>query len=55
MSEEYEFYKEDEAVAEIQEQAERHVDWLLNLVSPMIRKIAIAEYIHRYKHGKDSK
>ena len=43
------FYTED--MGNLEEMAERHVDWLLDLISPIIRKIAVAEFIHGYKHG----
>ena len=33
--------------------AEEHVEWLISLLVPIIRKVGIEEFIHGYKHGRD--
>jgi len=35
------------------QQAEEHVDWLLDFIVPIIRKIGIEEFVHGYKHGQE--
>ena len=36
------------AIEGIQQLAEDHVDWLLELIRPLL----IAQFVHGYKHGK---
>lgn len=35
--------------------AEHHVEWLMNLMVPIIKMIAKEEFVHGYKHGLESK
>lgn len=34
-----------------QELADRHVDWLMDMLVPLIKLIAKEEFVHGYKHG----
>ena len=40
---------------EDRKQAEDHVDWLISILVPIIRLIAIEEFIHGYKHGVEDR
>jgi len=40
---------------EIRKLAEAHVEWLIDLLIPIIRRIGIEEFIHGYKHGRREK
>ena len=34
--------------------ASEHVEWLIDLLIPIIRRIGIEEFLHGYKHGQES-
>ena len=38
---------------EIRKLAEAHVEWLIDLLIPIIRRIGIEEFTHGYKHCKE--
>ena len=31
--------------------AQEHVEWLIEFIVPIIRRIGIEEFVHGYKHG----
>ena len=35
--------------------AQEHADWMVQLLSPIIHKIAYEEFLHGYKHGQEAK
>ena len=35
--------------------AERHVEWLMKVIIPIVRIVATEEFIHGYKHGLEDK
>jgi len=39
----------------VEELADEHVEWLINLLIPIIRRIGKDEFIHGYKHGRKEK
>jgi len=36
----------------VEELAEEHIEWLINLLIPIIMRIGREEFIHGYKHGR---
>lgn len=37
-----------------EELASEHVEWLIRLLIPIIRKVGTENFMHGYKHGKES-
>ena len=35
--------------------AEEHVEWLIDILVPIIRRVGIEEFTHGYKHGQRSR
>jgi len=41
-------------MSEKEKLAQQHADWMIELLTPIIRHIAYQEFLHGYKHGVES-